>query len=79
MCKSMTDIKEITSRSGKQEFLKEVIERLKVGSDEKEMYLLCIEVLNDGDFEVFYKKIHTELTNNGMKYSEISLFTQQSL
>jgi hypothetical protein len=71
---------EITSRSWKKKFLSEIISRLKVSEDEKEMYQLCIEVLEDDDFEMFYLKIRSELTQTESEYQgQISLFTQHYL
>lgn len=71
---------QITSRSWKKKFLTEIISKLKVGEDEREMYLLCIEVLEEEDFEQFYRKIQSEITQSESEYQgQISLFTQHYL
>ena len=37
--------------------MREVIQKLHISNPEKEMYSLCIEVLEDDNFEIFFLKI----------------------
>ena len=45
------------SRKEKEIFMREVIQKLHISIPEKEMYSLCIEVLEDDNFEIFFLKI----------------------
>jgi hypothetical protein len=46
-----------SSRKEKENFLKEVIQSLSISQSEKDLYSLCIEVLEGADFDVFFQKI----------------------
>ena len=45
------------SRKEKEIFMREVIQKLHISTPEKEMYSLCIDVLEDAAFENFFLKI----------------------
>ncbi len=45
------------SRKEKEIFIKEIIQKLHISIPEKEMYSICIDVLEDSDFEIFFEKI----------------------
>jgi hypothetical protein len=50
-----------TTRSEKEIFLKEIIKKLSISDIEKDIYIMSIEILEDFDFEEFYKKITSQI------------------
>ena len=48
------------SRKEKEIFLKEIIQKLRISQPEKDIYILCIEVLDDTAFESFFIKIQEQ-------------------
>ncbi len=45
------------SRKEKEIFMREVIQKLHISIPEKEIFAICIEILEDKDFELFFIKI----------------------
>ncbi len=50
-----------SSRLEKKKFLTEIIERLQIQQEEKDIYKLCLDVLDDAEFHVFYEKIYLQI------------------
>lgn len=55
------DVPLFQSRSEKEIFLKEIIQKLNITEPEKDIYSICIEVLEERDFETFFEKIFNQL------------------
>lgn len=55
------DVPLFQSRSEKEIFLKEIIQKLNITEPEKDIYSICIEVLEERDFEAFFDKIFSQL------------------
>jgi hypothetical protein len=52
------------SRESKNIFLKKIINELKITIDEKELYNLSIEILDDDNFEIFFSRILTQVSES---------------
>jgi hypothetical protein len=63
-----------TSRQEKNLILSEIIKKLHISQEEKELYLLSIGILDDHEFQEFYTKIVNQV--NG-RYSSIEPFSTQ--
>lgn len=46
-----------TSREDKKIILSEIIKKLSISEEEKELYILSIWILSENDFNVFYNRI----------------------
>ena len=65
-----------SSRKDKEIFLREIIQKLTISASEKEIYSLCIEVLNDSWFENFFQKIYTQVQSSKIpEYTTIEPLT----
>ena len=65
-----------SSRKEKEIFLREIIQKLTISESEKEIYNLCIEVLDESWFEWFFQKIYIQIqTQKTQNYSTIEPFT----
>jgi hypothetical protein len=53
-----------TSRREKVILISEIIGKLNISEEEKELYKLSITVLEDNDFEIFYNKIKNQINAN---------------
>lgn len=53
-----------SSRKEKEKLLKEIIKNLRISTSEKDIYNLCIEVLDDTWFDEFFKKITKQIETN---------------
>lgn len=49
------------SRNEKELFLKEIIKKLHISEPEKDIYMICIDILDDSSFESFFIKITNQL------------------
>ena len=47
----------ISTREQKKQVLSDIIKKLNISDEEKELYILSIGVLDDSDFQNFYDKI----------------------
>lgn len=59
----MISIDHFRTREERTLFLGEVITKLKISDEEKEIYHLCLEVLDDAGFQSFYEKITSQLNS----------------
>ncbi len=61
----------LKTRNEKSETLKKVIESLNIWREEKDLYLLSLEVLNDHDFGVFFDNLMSQISKskNNKEYS----------
>lgn len=64
----------ISSREQKNITLSEIIKKLNISDEEKELYILSMSVLDDSDFERFYQKIVVQIEQ---KPSSILPFSTQ--
>ena len=53
----MISIPAFSSRKDKEVFLMKIIKTLSISTSEKDIYILCIEVLDSSSFDVFFQKI----------------------
>lgn len=49
------------SRKEKEIFLKEIIQKLSITQPEKDIYFICIEILEEDAFENFFIKIMNQI------------------
>lgn len=70
-----------SSRKDKAFYLKEVIQKLRIEKEEKELYILSLEVLEDKEFEIFFRKIVSQIgeKNTSFHKKNIEPFTPQLL
>lgn len=69
----------LETRGEKSETLKQVIDSLSIGPEEKDMYILSLDILSDKDFAVFFDTIMSQITvhkNNTREYSIEPLTSQ---
>jgi hypothetical protein len=67
------------SRNEKSETLKRIIESLQIWNEEKDLYIVSLDILNDSDFNVFFDSIVWQIeigTTTGKEHS-IAPLTQQ--
>lgn len=69
----------IETRNEKTETLKQIIDTLKIWSEEKDLYILSLEILNDHDFSIFFETIISQINlwNNNTKEYSIEPLTSQ--
>ncbi len=74
----MIPIPAFSSRKDKEIFLIEIVKTLSINSSEKDIYTLCIEVLDNSSFEIFFNKILTQIewnTQEEKEFTNIEPFT----
>lgn len=66
-----------SSRESKHTFLREVIEKLSIHTEEKELYFLSLEVLEEREFNNFFEQIYSQVTYDGelVEKKKIAPFT----
>lgn len=62
------------SRKEKEFFLKEIINKLNVIEPEKDIYILCIDILDDDEFEIFFIKILKHMERSSEIWEKIEPF-----
>lgn len=63
----------LETRSEKAEILKRVIASLKVWPEEKDLYILSIDILNNTDFSIFFDRIMSQINNHSNDTREYSI------
>lgn len=53
-----------SSRKEKEDFLKLVVASLTISPSEKDLYNICVEVLEGDDFETFFQKIALQIESH---------------
>lgn len=69
----------LETRGEKSETLKQVIDSLSIGPEEKDLYILSLDILNDHDFSLFFSAIMSQISthqNNTREYSIEPLTSQ---
>ena len=69
----------LETRGEKSETLKRVITSLNIWSEEKDLYILSLDILNDTDFSIFFERIMSQISihkNNTREYSIEPLTSQ---
>lgn len=68
---------DFSSRESKKTFLKKIIEKLSIQIEEKELYMLSLEVLPAQDFDVFFDQVYSQVSYNGeiIEKKKIAPFT----
>ncbi len=60
-----------TSQKDKKNFLIELLHKLNIDKNERELYILSLDILSKDEFNVFFDNILTQLTVNGEIHAEI--------
>jgi hypothetical protein len=70
---------DLFSRNEKSETLKKIIESLQIWREEKDLYIVSLDVLNDSDFNIFFESIIWQIDTNISTWKEYSIapLTQQ--
>ncbi len=63
----------LETRGEKSETLKRVIKALNIWSEEKDLYLLSLDILNDTDFSIFFDRIMSQISNHKNNTREYSI------
>ncbi len=69
----------LENRLEKSETLKQVIRSLNIWQEEKDLYILSLEILNDHDFTIFFNNLIAQINlskNNPKEYSIEPLTSQ---
>ena len=69
----------LETRGEKSETLKRVITSLNIWNEEKDLYILSLDILNDADFSIFFDRIMSQISihkNNTREYSIEPLTSQ---
>jgi hypothetical protein len=61
-----------TSRGEKNVLLIEIIKKLNISKEEKDIYILSLEILDEADFSVFYENIMTQIHENTYSIAPLS-------
>ncbi len=59
----------LNSRGEKSETLKKVIASLRIWAEEKDLYLLSLDILSDRDFSIFFDSLMSQIYNSKKEYS----------
>lgn len=74
----MISIPALSSRKDKEIFLMKIIKTLSISNSEKDIYILCIEVLDTSSFEDFFQKIILQMEwtqKEELEFTTIEPFT----
>lgn len=71
----MTSIESFQTRDEKVFFLKNIISKLNISPSEKEIYLLCIDVLDESAFNNFFIKMFSQISEWNIRKQSIEPFT----
>jgi hypothetical protein len=63
----------LETRSEKTEILKKVITSLNIGIEEKDLYILSLDILNDNDFFMFFDRIMSQIPSHKNSTREYSI------
>ncbi len=63
----------LETRGEKAETLKRVIKSLNIWSEEKDLYILSLDILNDTDFSIFFDRIMSQINNHKNNTREYSI------
>lgn len=61
-----------TSREEKNILLTEIIKKLNISREEKDLYILSLEILDESDFSVFYDNITKQIHENTYSIAPLS-------
>jgi hypothetical protein len=61
-----------TSREEKNTLLIEIIKKLNISREEKDLYILSIEILDEQDFSKFYENITKQIHENTYSIAPLS-------
>jgi hypothetical protein len=61
----------ISSRKDKETFLITILEKLNIDENERDLYILSIEILDDNEFTIFFDRIVEQVTENWFVNNEI--------
>ena len=61
-----------TSREEKNTLLIEIIKKLNISREEKDLYILSLEILDESDFIVFYNNITEQIHENTYSIAPLS-------
>ena len=67
------------SRKEKEIFLKEIIQKLSITQPEKDIYFICIEILEEDAFENFFEKISNKIPEDDFGKNKHELLNLISL
>ncbi len=64
------DFPVVHSRKEKEILMKEIIQKLNITEPEKDIYTICLEVLEDDAFELFFGKILLQINKSTENISQ---------
>lgn len=64
------DFPVVHSRKEKEILMKEIIQKLNITEPEKDIYTICLEVLEDDAFELFFRKILLQINKSTENISQ---------
>ncbi len=59
-----------SSRKLKFFFLTEIIYKLNIHKEEKDLYIFCLEILEDKEFNIFFQKIYSQVWENWENFNK---------
>ncbi len=57
---------QLDTRAEKSETLKQVIQSLHITQEEKDLYIISIDILDNNDFSVFFQSIMNQIESNNV-------------
>lgn len=67
----------LETRYEKSQTLLKVIESLSIWKEEKDLYIVSLEILNDSDFNQFFNTLMNQVKNSTTNKNSIEPFTSQ--
>ncbi len=61
----------ISSRKDKETFLITILEKLNIDKNERDLYILSLEILDENEFTLFFDKIIEQVTQDWLIDNEI--------
>ncbi len=55
----------------KKEFLIQILWKLHIEQNEREIYILSLDILSDEEFNIFFEKILSQVFQNGEMYNDL--------
>lgn len=59
------------TRKQKYTFLSDILWKIQIDQNERDLYILALEILSDDEFEIFYNKIILQIENDDQFHTNI--------